>query len=876
MSTWKNSKRNRILNIDYIDPRMKEMFKSLIDQYPQKYFRSKCNIESFIIKYSTKQITDFDYDELCNDSNTYNIKTEVCFVIQYLVSHGFYKGVLAELISKNIELFNKNTPPIAKKKILCGSKYLPEYIRTGKIPRKTYANPEFYNDYNYTSEDIHQIFIDILKDESNRYEPGIKEFVKHFCLINVENIEWQDICDTSDKYMCWKIGYCFITKILEKKLYKGKYSSKLYSLSDKFTELMDKTKGLKTQLILCGPRITGLHIIPKKSVTGYTIVTIDTINPYLDKILLDFWKYQDKINHSKWMETPDIVWVMEQSFNRYRNTITKYQDFNEKVLWEQVRWFRSYFKQDTEKRNESFTFICQFYRWLVNKYNEYNFFKEAQNLTKTLLFTYRFNILLDEGYYFAPLKPQTKISGDKKKVCFIMHGMNKYSTKLKEEDSCSFDLSEISTPEYREYLWAYIISIPNIGFISGSGSVGAIAKTLTFFEKLKKQPNYPNPSLFYFTSQEAVLYKTYIENTKLSLATKNARIAYFRSFLKWCKDSGFKMDFDSLLPNYLTEYAPAQKNSGNSIPDNELTQIMDYIINDMKTSHTARLCYAVMSLLLETKFRCSSICHLTTDCIHPTIKPNQYRINTYHKTGHGKSESFIVSENTYRILMDIIEDTEPYRQKCNIEKLTNYIFLRKGNLNNITLLRTADFTEYLKSVCRKLNLPAYTAMNLRDTHMTKALEYILKTGKSDAELSTLTGHRQVDTTKSHYIDWNMDALLEATYGLDLNPEDYANQKYNIVEKIPSQYNNETTLVAEGCGHCMQESSCILKNNLPCISCNSFVTTVDREPYFLKAIENIDRLISIEKNEHRIEDLKALKELYVLWLKAIYKYQEQQK
>ena len=157
--------------------------------------------------------------------------------------------------------------------------------------------------------------------------------------------------------------------------------------------------------------------------------------------------------------------------------------------------------------------------------------------------------------------------------------------------------------------------------------------------------------------------------------------------------------------------------------------------------------------------------------------------------------------------------------------------------------------------------------------MTKALAYAIKNNLSDLELLTLLGHKNLSTAKHSYIDWKLEEMLEATYGLDLSVSDYMNKRFNVADRHTAFANNEYTCVENGCGNCTAPE-CTLSTTLPCLLCEHFVTTTEHQPYFERAIEAIDAQIkTCTGSQHDIEDLQAMKRLYVLYLKQIIEKKE---
>lgn len=175
-------------------------------------------------------------------------------------------------------------------------------------------------------------------------------------------------------------------------------------------------------------------------------------------------------------------------------------------------------------------------------------------------------------------------------------------------------------------------------------------------------------------------------------------------------------------------------------------------------------------------------------------------------------------------------------------------------------------------MCEIAGTQLYNSRNLRDTHMTKAFEYILRNGKSDLEMNLLSRHSRIDTTKSHYIEMELTKMLESTYKVTLGNRDI-NQQSQILDSLPQKFDGNDTLVENGCGHCIAKS-CTMTGSLPCLICKDFVTTVDHKHYFIKMISNCDELLKKTTIRHEIEDINLIKTLYVNWLKNIYIKEEE--
>ena len=183
------------------------------------------------------------------------------------------------------------------------------------------------------------------------------------------------------------------------------------------------------------------------------------------------------------------------------------------------------------------------------------------------------------------------------------------------------------------------------------------------------------------------------------------------------------------------------------------------------------------------------------------------------------------------------------------------------------------FRGVFQKICVKAGVKEYTSRNLRDTHMTKAFEFILKSGKSDLEMGLLSKHTHIDTTKSHYIEMELTRMLESTYEVILDSRDI-NQRAHVLSELPNSLKDNDSVVEGGCGNC-QASMCAVQGSTPCLICSHFVTTAAHKLYFIKMIDMVERRLKTATIPHEIEDLNLMKKLYVNWLREIYIHEEEE-
>lgn len=571
--------------------------------------------------------------------------------------------------------------------------------------------------------------------------------------------------------------------------------------------------------------------------------------------------------------TSKFTLLFEESLSGMARDIRSYTDFTDITFWTQAMYFKNHPDLTDKEINICLRLLTQFYRYLVNEHTDHHYFGNSLHLSESLLFSTAFVTQIEQGFYVVPFDQKADYH-NRKRMIFLLRGYSSLSTQIKDDDFMSLDLSAINNDFYRNELFKYYVSMPSVTVVTWTGQMGYMRDALAMLEDVKAQKGYPNPDPKYMNNQEALLIRSFYSDESVKLATRNNKIGAIRRFLMWERDENKAISFDDMFFDYLIQYEEPSKTHGKSIPDEDLGKISAWLASQASTSHEMDLTYAALHLALETEFRINQICHLKVDCIKPSAKSHEYIVQTYHKTGHGRLDSFVISELTYRHLMRIIENTEPYREKCTRRELSEYIFLYDSIMNTVALMDSTIFRHWFQQTCTALNLPKYTSQNIRDTHMTKSFEYVLKHGKSDLVMAALSKHKYLDTTKSHYIEQKLNDMLEATYGIIIGDLDdcYSPSKH-ITEKIPEDVDRDENVVENGCGNC-KSAQCTMRNALPCLICDNFITTIKHEPAFRRAIEAVDKLIQNSGTKHDKDDLTTIKLLLVMYLKAIYQKKQE--
>ena len=684
------------------------------------------------------------------------------------------------------------------------------------------------------------------------------------------SISWPEFCKDAHDCGCLKYALMFFALLLEHNLYTGVYSDVLYALLPTLLDFIRNTANTVAENILCGDRITGLILFKYKSKSGFCFAYAfyEGSNTYirneLTEFLLDTRTKRFHVNGS-------VVEAFEDSLGSFSKTIHDYPGFTDQTFWHQINFYKSLFTEAPSDLCNSITAVCSFYRWIVTKYSEYPFFKNAFMMTKTLLFSRELIKLIKKGYHFLTYNPHSE-APDHTRICFILRNMEHLSTKIGSEAHVAIDISCVGDAAYRKAVLRFACSAMTLSELHSSGHVTYIANSLAFVLSLKVQDKYPNPDKFCFTTQEAVLLRNYCGSLDKKLSTRNNRIGTVRRFLQWCGNSGI-FQFEPMFFDYLRQFEEPSHTTGDAIPDADIAKLSSFLHEHSCSSVNMQLAETVFHLAIQTEFRINQICHLAVGCLRPSMKEGEYVIHSPSKGSHGAKSEYVITTMTFRLLSSVFELTEPYRASCCNEAMKDYIFLYPAKRNErIHLFGPTAFRDCIRVACETLGLSrTYNASNLRDTHMTKSLEHILRNGKSDLEMRLLSKHRYMDTTKNHYIELELEKMLEATYGITIGAAG-VNADEKIVGSIPDCADSPECEVESGCGNCTSPE-CVASTALPCLVCSHFVTTTAHEQFFIRALEHTEELIASAGTRHDVEDLMTIKNLYGAYLEAIYRRKE---
>lgn len=600
--------------------------------------------------------------------------------------------------------------------------------------------------------------------------------------------------------------------------------------------------------------------------TYYKLVDTNTENKFIVKLLADFYESssrKDGINRRL---------EFAESFINSNDSITTFStisDFTYEVFEKQFEFYK-------DKSNE-LKELVKFYLYLTSLNNCENFFDDNSPIDSNMMHRTDFTKLFKEGYKLVKYNPHENFP-DHDKWLVKPNSLEKTSTMVRESTYLKISFVDVKNDIYIPYLkhffWASDTSL--YGRRATNDKLILFLNFLIDYKNMSINKSKNNDIDFNSISvTEMFSYRTYIESQGFKSATKNAHYSSITMFLRFCKTKGY-LSFNDDIFDFLDRHARPRRETTHcveDIPDDELKVLEEQLRNNADDSLLNKLYYIIFHMAIETEFRISQLTSLKISEIKEGMKENQFFIHSITKTSYHEKEIQPISLYAKRHLDTAIKCTEELRELALPSK-KDYIFIlnnRSTIADDITPVTPTSFNNYLKKQCESLGLKKYTASNLRDTHMTKAVEYGFKQNLSEMEIGTLTNHTNLATTNNFYVNGKIKSFAEATYGISIGNVDI---KGTILNTTATDKNfTKADEVDDGCGFC-KEDICKIETLLGCAMCDGFIVTLDRIPFFEEKMKELDRKIMKQEIQHEREHLYTIKRLYVAYLTKLYELKEE--
>lgn len=530
------------------------------------------------------------------------------------------------------------------------------------------------------------------------------------------------------------------------------------------------------------------------------------------------------------------------------HSVISLDDFNYDTFKAQYQYFKN-------KNAINALFYFYFYIWEISK-NE-NLFPRNSGIIYEAMKRHTFSSEYLEGYRAYYHNPHETVPLTDKWILIQSEEYKTNNEKTAVLHGISVDFNRIVAKEYQAIVKEWIWESTGSSLMTKIKDYGYVVYFLNFICN-RKNHKYSEVGI-----DEILIYKNNILSTVEIDSTIGRVFNGVKVFLDYCSDTK-KLNIEKNTLIQLTHSYP-RINNAEKISDEDLVEIASKMKEKTYDDIKYNLYYAIFYLLLESEMRPSHILSLEKDSIKETIKKNQYIIEFKTKTSGTFEIKTSITKHIKKHLDSVISSTALLRDECHDMSIKNRIFLKR-NINRsyvVSPMRKDDFNAYLKKICTELGIKSYTAKNLRDTHMTKSVEYSISKGLHQLTQSVLTGHKSAETTERHYYDDDITEMLELLYQTQIGD-------INVNGEVLLNSNNfsNDNLVEDGCGFC-KISNCNDDSYFSCLVCNEFATTVDRGSFFEERIKVIDFKLEATNTRHDVEDLQMKKQLLLVYLRKIY-------
>ncbi|MGG1555646.1 tyrosine-type recombinase/integrase [Paenibacillus ferrarius] len=605
---------------------------------------------------------------------------------------------------------------------------------------------------------------------------------------------------------------------------------------------------LPFNLIVVSREIKKSNGTVQKSVSSFKT---DCLNPFLSNLLREFIIKGKSTNFT----SREFYVFFQASLNG--KLITSPSDFNANTFKQQY----DFYKRKFDDSRKMITFLKLFYLKLMN--DGYEIMTWLDGIDRNMLQMISFNSNYERGFLPVPLNPFDSVP-EFDRWLVMPNGTEKKSTKLKSFIYIPVDFSSAKDAKLRFSLKHWFWN-SNVSLSARIDLANIIIKFVNFVYELRhtfslRKITSPDFPFDYITVEEIFSYVSFVKERRLNIAY----IGTVKRYLTYLQENNL-YSVDPAVYKYLVTRANTHINTAKDIPDEDLIKIEASMKIKSAENELQTLYYILFHIAIATEFRISQITNLKIDCLGPK---RDYYLESNSKVSNGEKIKIPITPYTKRYIETAINFTKEVRNSCSDDSIKEYIFIHNLYSQQFKIVTVRSFSDYLKRICLEEGIPVYTAQNLRDTYMTKSIEYAMKNNMSLLETKILTSHKQVDTTSNHYVADKIKEYLEATHMVVVG-------NLNIKGTVTTECDHtDEDLVNDECGFCKHQS-CIKNDILDCLMCSGFIATIDRIPYFEDKILKINTHIEKAKLPHEKEEFLAIKRLYLAYLAKLLELKETQ-
>ncbi|MGE5626719.1 MAG: tyrosine-type recombinase/integrase [Solirubrobacterales bacterium] len=758
------------------------------------------------------------------------------------------------------------------------------YISKAKEKNKEILNDEFLLQiYNRFSE-----FYFTEVENSEYVFWAYVSFLKTYGMNKIDWFTWDNLCKSyksiSERHI--KCMITFFRFLVLSNSYTGKYEEYLKNN----IWILESRHGLSIKDIFYNgskPYYFEQFIFEKKiGESETTRYNFNTDNKFIRRLLVGFVNtIPDKEKGGTRFKV--FVYYFDKSLYALNNKIERIEDFNYEVFVKQYRFY----KRITWGNHKATCLLTRFYIYLLEYIEKeeikHKLFTSDNPIDKYYLYKTNFSTLYSAGFKVVYLNIFDEVPSFDRWL-LAPNGQENFTIATKEYEYAVFDFSDIEDLNLKYGLKKWIWQ-RNVTVYSKSKNYYLIK---TFIKQLNilRDENKIDETIIkiplrektedIITADEVIAYRLFIMGKHDKNHTRNKAISAVKDYLSFIRDTGL-MKVEDVAFTYLKLFDKREIDGGNPILKDDLQLITkEYKRLAENEGSYYRLNWIIYNLCVTTNLRISEVLGLKTNCLDEKMKKGQYAImydsceNPVLKVKRKASGNAHKEENinkyTERLIREAIKITEAIRKRAD-KKVSKYVFLVQGTKGKVVVLSKDRFYHNFKRVLEGFELKGgpYTVYNLRDTFMTNIYEQGKKDGKRELDIHIQSGHADIRTTFKHYVKISIKSYLEAMYGVivgDVNIKGVIAKKLtDVMEDIPENIENIT--VNDQCGFCGNKSC--NDNEISCLICDDFITTLDRIPYFKKKVASIDEMIAKEADGHGKEHLIGVKKLYVGFIQRLY-------
>lgn len=709
---------------------------------------------------------------------------------------------------------------------------------------------------------------------------AIRNLARRLAVFEFKDLSWLKICDmateSKSNYLCFVLLYL----LLKEGSWKDPYKEHLMTLYPVFDEVMETFKELKhdgnwdnlrshvaAQKLFCRDDIRKMvcfRNISRHGMLGYLLV--ETENPWLKHLIQGFFNDLQVGTLAFYRTIEDRDDMLTRLFAETIPDISPDTRVSERIFWEQVKMLR-----DSNASSTHYSYLFRFHIYLQERPMP-RLFNDRKLVCRNLLESESLIRYCKNGFHFTLFQQDAFDEvKDKDRVVFILEGYNRMYNSLKPFDLRAIDCSGLKEKRYLPIFWRYVLEdgmTTNLGF---DNTASKLIEAINIITDLKNTDGYPEPNPFFITRAECVAIKLYADKAGKNYHQKRVIVNQAKAFLASSEEKGLVNIEGMALMRLNLRWNEAREDINETVSTDELLEIFKILDAESSRDPRAMLVKTILRLLIDTEFRISMICALRTTDIRKGPS-GEWHISKPTKTTHGKTIDHVITEETAGLLLECIRQTETVRLNIDDKNIQNSIFVYYlETKRKYKQMLPYAFRIYLELFLSRNGIgKKYTASMFRNTHMTKAIQYCLDNGINSMSKGLLTGHKSPRTTFEHYYgtEESLRNLLEATYDIEISAD--IKVPGTVIEGKEDE--DEESSVENGCGAC-SATHCIMRSNLPCLLCRSFITTPSHLPFFEEAIRQLTKLMEETQDEHVIEDLKTRKSILVLYLEKIYEFKE---